>query len=104
MGSGHRFQQRCASAAAARPPASCLSSLPHTFTPSSHAAGIGKAIAKRLAGQGLNVVLVALGDQLLDDTHQELTETFPNVTFRKVPAAHTGMAEECVAHVAGFVG
>lgn len=50
------------------------------------------------------MVLVALGDQLLDDTHQELTETFPNVTFRKVPAAHTGMAEECVAHVAGFVG
>ena len=46
-------------------------------------AGIGKAIARKLAGQGLNVVLVALGDDLLDQTHSELKEQYPNVTFKK---------------------
>lgn len=48
------------------------------------AAGIGKSIATKLAGQGLNVVLVALGDELLDATHKELSERYPRVTFRKV--------------------
>jgi short-subunit dehydrogenase len=47
--------------------------------------GIGKSIATRLAKQGLNVVLVALGDDLLDNTHKELTTTFPALQFRKVP-------------------
>lgn len=47
-------------------------------------AGIGKALAKRLAGQGLNVVLVALGDDLLDQTTSELAEEYPKVTFKKV--------------------
>jgi len=47
-------------------------------------AGIGKSIAKRLAGQGLNVVLVALGDELLSQTACELTELYPSVLFRKV--------------------
>lgn len=46
--------------------------------------GIGKAIARKLAGQGLNVVLVALGDDLLDQTHSELKEQYPNVTFKRV--------------------
>lgn len=46
--------------------------------------GIGKSIATKLAGQGLNVVLVALGDDLLDATHKELSERYPRVTFRKV--------------------
>ncbi len=48
------------------------------------AAGIGKALAKRLAGQGLNIVLVALGDDLLDSTAQELSELYPKVAFKKV--------------------
>lgn len=47
-------------------------------------AGIGKAFARRLASQGLNVVLVALDDQLLADTHAELQAAYPKVTFRKV--------------------
>jgi hypothetical protein len=47
-------------------------------------AGIGKSIARKLAGQGLNVVLVALGDALLDATHKELSEQYPRVTIRKV--------------------
>ena len=47
------------------------------------AAGIGKAIAQKLAGQQLNVVLVALQDQLLDATHEELSTLHPDVSFRK---------------------
>lgn len=47
-------------------------------------AGIGKAYARRLAGQGLNVVLVALDDDLLEATAKELSESYPKVSFRKV--------------------
>lgn len=46
--------------------------------------GIGKSIAKKLAKQGLNVVLVALGDQLLDTTFEEFKSEFPSLQFRKV--------------------
>ena len=38
--------------------------------------GIGRAVAFKLASQGLNVVLVALPDDLLDDTFKSLTEKF----------------------------
>jgi len=41
-------------------------------------------MAKRLAGQGLNVILVSLDDSLLDDAHKELSEAYPDVTIRKV--------------------
>lgn len=47
-------------------------------------AGIGKSIAQKLAKQGLNVVLVALGDQLLDKTFDELRQEYPQLQFRKV--------------------
>ncbi|PNH08633.1 3-ketoacyl-CoA reductase [Tetrabaena socialis] len=47
--------------------------------------GIGKSIATRLARQGLNVVLVALGDELLDKTFDELKAAYPKCQFRKVP-------------------
>ena len=47
-------------------------------------AGIGKSLAKKLASQGVNVVLVALQDRLLDDTHAELQQSFPELEFRKV--------------------
>lgn len=46
--------------------------------------GIGKSIAKRLARQGLNVVLVALDDELLEETYTDLSESYPDVTFRKI--------------------
>jgi NAD(P)-dependent dehydrogenase (short-subunit alcohol dehydrogenase family) len=49
------------------------------------ATGIGKSIAARLAKQGLNVVLVALGDDLLDSTFDEFNRTYPSCQFRKVP-------------------
>lgn len=51
-----------------------------------HCTGIGKSIARKLAGQGLNVVLVALGDEVLDAAHKELSGGYPRVTFRKVCA------------------
>ena len=49
-------------------------------------AGIGKALAKRLADQGLNVVLVALPDDMLDTTHEQLVADYPGLQFRKVRA------------------
>mmetsp|Transcript_1426 Transcript_1426/g.3129 ORF Transcript_1426/g.3129 Transcript_1426/m.3129 type:complete len:323 (-) Transcript_1426:848-1816(-) len=48
--------------------------------------GIGKSIAFKLARQGLNVVLVALGDTVLDNTFEEIKSTYPKQQFRKVPA------------------
>lgn len=46
--------------------------------------GIGKAIAEKLAQQGINVVLVALPDNLLNNTYEELQKKYPVVQFRKV--------------------
>lgn len=65
-------------------------------------AGIGKAIAKKLASQGLNVVLVALGDSLLDSTHAELSEAYPKVQFRKVGGAAASAAAGSAAGSAVF--
>lgn len=47
-------------------------------------AGIGKSIAKKLASQGLNVVLVALQDPLLDESTEEIKALYPELSFRKV--------------------
>ena len=55
--------------------------------------GIGKSIAKKLALQGLNVVLVALQDALLDGTTEELAAAFPAVQIRKVRPAPQTTAE-----------
>jgi len=46
--------------------------------------GIGKALAKALAEQGLNVVLVALDDMLLMSTAAEMRKSFPNLQFREI--------------------
>jgi len=46
--------------------------------------GIGKALAGRLAQQGLNILLVALDDPLLDQTYVEMKSKYPEVTVRKV--------------------
>jgi len=55
-------------------------------------AGIGKALAIRLADQGLNVVLVAKPDDLLDATHTELQTTYPKLQFRRVePGSDTSV-------------
>ena len=41
---------------------------------------------EKLIEQGINVVLVALPDKLLDDFYAEITEKHPTLQFRKVPA------------------
>ena len=46
--------------------------------------GIGKSIATALAKQGLNVVLVALQEPILDDTFEELKSAFADLKFIKV--------------------
>lgn len=48
--------------------------------------GIGLAVVKRLATDGLNVVVVALGDSLLDKSVAELRKEFPKVEFRGIGA------------------
>lgn len=46
--------------------------------------GIGRALAEKLAGQGLNVVLVSLPDKHLDEAVEALQRGFPGQQFRKV--------------------
>ena len=46
--------------------------------------GIGKAIAFKLASQGLNVVVVSLDDDYLKQTMKELKEHYPELEFRSV--------------------
>ena len=46
--------------------------------------GIGKALAFKLASQGLNVVIVSLDDEFLKNTLKELANTFPKLSFRSV--------------------
>ncbi len=46
--------------------------------------GIGKALAFKLARQGLNVVVVSLDDDILKATMKQLKETYPDLEFRSV--------------------
>lgn len=46
--------------------------------------GIGKALAFKLASQGLNVVVVSLDDNFLAETMKELKATYPALEFRSV--------------------
>mmetsp|Transcript_4415 Transcript_4415/g.5944 ORF Transcript_4415/g.5944 Transcript_4415/m.5944 type:complete len:313 (+) Transcript_4415:83-1021(+) len=46
--------------------------------------GIGKSLAEKCASQGINVVLVALQEPLLDETFAHMQATFKDVQFRKV--------------------
>jgi short-subunit dehydrogenase len=46
--------------------------------------GIGKALAFKLASQGLNVVVVSLDDACLKNTMKELKETYPDLEFRSI--------------------
>ena len=49
--------------------------------------GIGKALAFKLASQGLNVVVVSLDDDFLKKTVKELKENYPKLQFRSVGVA-----------------
>ena len=44
--------------------------------------GIGKVLTEKLCGQGLNVVMVALDDKLLDEAHKEVAARYPAVQVR----------------------
>ena len=46
--------------------------------------GIGKSVARRLAQQGINVVIASLDDPLLAETVKELRKDFPSLEFRQV--------------------
>jgi short-subunit dehydrogenase len=46
--------------------------------------GIGAELVDQLAQQGLNVVLVALADDLLDKHHKSMQSKYPKLQFRKV--------------------
>eukprot|EP00035_Acanthoeca_spectabilis_P034803 m.30989 g.30989 ORF g.30989 m.30989 type:complete len:321 (-) comp6875_c0_seq1:470-1432(-) len=46
--------------------------------------GIGRAIVEKLAQQEVNVVMVALDDQLLADSHADLCKMYPNLKFIKL--------------------
>jgi NADP-dependent 3-hydroxy acid dehydrogenase YdfG len=47
-------------------------------------AGIGKAVVKKLAQQGINVVMVALDEPLLTQSTQEMQAEFKSLSFVKV--------------------
>jgi hypothetical protein len=46
--------------------------------------GIGKVLTEKLCEQGLNVVMVALDDKLLEESHKEIVAKFPGVQARTV--------------------
>lgn len=46
--------------------------------------GIGKALAFKLASQGLNVVIVSLEDEFLKATMKEIKEKYPKQEFRSI--------------------
>jgi len=46
--------------------------------------GIGKSLVQKLAKQKLNVVIVALDDELLRNFYKEIAETYPSLQFRAV--------------------
>ncbi|TPX31969.1 hypothetical protein SmJEL517_g04796 [Synchytrium microbalum] len=48
--------------------------------------GIGACIVKKLASQGINVVVVALDNNLLPELIHQVKQTYPNVEFRSVGA------------------
>jgi hypothetical protein len=60
--------------------------------------GIGRALTEKLCGQGLNVVMVALDDKLLDDSHKDIAAKFPAVTVAAVKqtwGAFSGATMRC---------
>jgi short-subunit dehydrogenase len=48
--------------------------------------GIGKAIVERLCAQGINVIILAVPDKLLDETTREVRSRFPDVRVEPVGA------------------
>ena len=79
--------------------------------------GIGKALAFKLASQGLNVVLVSLDDEHLKNTVKQLEEKYPELEFRAVGASFSpgvnylediekatkDITIQCIFNNAGFI-
>ncbi|KAL3794276.1 hypothetical protein HJC23_012401 [Cyclotella cryptica] len=79
--------------------------------------GIGRALAFKLASQGLNVVLVSLDDDHLKDTMKQLKNQFPKLEFRSVAVtfspgvdylkqideATKDITIQCIFNNAGFI-
>jgi short-subunit dehydrogenase len=64
--------------------------------------GIGKSIVERLCQQGINVVIVAVPEKLLDETTTEMTRRFPSVQVKKVGVdlSRPGFMEEVTKETA----
>ena len=79
--------------------------------------GIGKALAFKLASQGLNVVLVSLDDSHLKNTMKQLKSQYPELEFRSVGCvfnpgvnyieqieeATKDITVQCIFNNAGFI-
>ncbi|KAL9191233.1 hypothetical protein ACHAXT_000939 [Thalassiosira profunda] len=79
--------------------------------------GIGKALAFKLASQGLNVVLVSLDDKHLKKTVDQLRKKYPDQEFRavgclfspgqnyleKIEKATKDITVQCIFNNAGFI-
>jgi len=79
--------------------------------------GIGKALAFKLASQGLNVVLVSLDDEHLKNTLKEMQSKYPSLQFRSVGVAFSpgsdyleqiaratdDLSVQCIFNNAGFI-
>lgn len=67
-------------------------------------AGIGKALASKCADQGMNVILVARPDDLMDATAKEMPAKYPELEFRIVPVdlSAKGYVEKVAAAVQGI--
>lgn len=76
----------------------------HFIFKAARLAGIGKALASKCADQGMNVILVARPDELMDATSKEMPAKYPELEFRIVPVdlSAKGYVEKVAAAVQGI--
>ncbi|CAN8076970.1 unnamed protein product [Agarophyton chilense] len=68
--------------------------------------GIGLAIVRLLASQGVNVFIVALDDALLAEKHEQLCKEYPDVEFRPIGVdlgdSHGAYMQEIIKQTEGI--